>query len=290
MVARQYSDPTMPPLPSPTGPIQTRFPAVRAAVTSCWRATLAALSDAGHSQCQVCDAWSPDVFCADCLDAWARPRWRCAHCAIGLADVHARHLQAARLAGRTPRPVCADCRREPPPFDAAWAALDYGPPWNRLISAFKFHAAPELAGPLADLMLRAHRADPIDPGHAADPPELLLPVPLTAERWRERGYNQAWELARRLGPVLGVPVRDDLIERLVGGAHQAGLNGEARHQQVRGAYAVPAQARPALAGRHVMLVDDVMTTGATLAECARVLRRAGVGRVTVWALARTPAD
>ena len=254
---------------------------------------LAAITAADHSLCQVCSAWTPDVFCHACLQAWAPPRWRCLRCAIGLTPVHARHLQAARLAGLASLALCADCRRAPPAFDAAWAAVDYGPPWNRVISAFKFHAAPELARPLADLMLASRRADPARPtGLAADleAPDLVLPVPLTDERWRERGYNQAWELARRLGPALGLPTRDDLIERLVGGAHQAELSGPARHRQVRGAYAVPTGARAALAARHVLLVDDVMTTGATLAECAAVLRRAGARRVTVWALARTPAD
>ncbi|RZS54491.1 ComF family protein [Sphaerotilus mobilis] len=227
------------------------------------------------------------MICADCQAAFAAPRWRCARCAIGLPAGLARHLQEARDAGRPAEPLCADCRRQPPAFDAAWAALDYGMPWDRLIAAFKFHAAAELARPLAGLMLQAyHRAATPD----RDPPTLLLPVPLTAERWRERGYNQAWELARRLGPALGLPVRDDLIERLVGGAHQAELSGEARRRQVHGAYAVPASARSALAGVHVVLVDDVMTTGATLAECARVLKRSGVRCVTVWALARTPAD
>ncbi|MGY0197251.1 ComF family protein [Leptothrix sp. BB-4] len=198
----------------------------------------------------------------------------------GLAD----RLSQGRDAGPvTDDAICADCRIEPPPFDAAWAALDYGPPWDRLIAAFKFHASPELARPLAALMRRSMPA-------GAERPAELVPVPLTAERWRERGYNQAWELARRLGPALGLPVRDGLIERLVGGEHQAALGGEARRRQVRGAYAVPPDARSALAGVHVGLVDDVMTTGATLAECARVLRRAGAGRVTVWALARTPDD
>ncbi len=272
MVARQYSDPPMPTVPLPTGPIPTRVPAFRAAL---------------HSQCQVCDSWSSDVICAECLATFATPRRRCGACAIGLpATGLARHLQDAHDAGRPAEPLCADCRRQPPAFDAARAALDYGPPWDRLIAAFKFHAAPELAAPLAALMLRANQADPL---RLDDAPTLLLPVPLTAERWRERGYNQAWELARRLGPALGLPVRDELIERLVGGAHQAGLSGEARRRQVRGAYTVPAAARSTLAGAHAVLVDDVMTTGATLAECARVLKRAGARRVTVWALARTPA-
>lgn len=271
MVARQYSDPPMNPPTLPESPIQTRVPALRGFWSAGWRAVRAGLD---RSLCRICGAWSADVFCADCRDVWAAPRWRCAHCAIGLPDVLV----------RTPAdPICADCRRVRPAFDAAWAALDYGPPWDRLIAAFKFHAAPELAGPLAGLMRRALPAD-------AEWPDLLVPVPLTAERWRERGYNQAWELARRLGPAMNLPVRDDLIERLVGGEHQAALGGEARRRQVRGAYAVPAEARAALAGMHVGLVDDVMTTGATLAECARVLRRAGARRVTVWALARTPAE
>jgi ComF family protein len=260
---------------SPNAPFRRHLGGLFAA----WRGRLEGLS--GHA-CLLCGAWTGATFCPDCQARDAAPRWRCGRCAIGLPDGLADHLQGRVDEGRPATASCADCRGEPPPFDAAWAALDYGPPWDRLIAAFKFHASPELARPLARLM---HAAVPAD----AERPTLLMPVPLTAERWRERGYNQAWELARRLGPPLGLPVRDDLIERLVGGAHQASLSGPARRRQVRGAYAVPPAAVGVLAGAHVGLVDDVMTTGATLAECARVLRRAGARRITVWVLARTPA-
>ncbi|MDP4302519.1 ComF family protein [Leptothrix discophora] len=289
----------MPPSRIPTGPIPSSIPAdpVVAAGTLAplrrgWVACRTALASVARSQCRICDAWSAEVFCADCLTRHAAPRWRCSRCAIGLPALLAVHLENRSLAAletgqHMPEAICADCRRDPPAFDAAWAALDYGPPWDRLVAAFKFHGAPELARPLARLML--DRRPDADPAHT-DPSTLLLPVPLTSERWRERGYNQAWELARRLGPALGLTVRDDLIERLVGGAHQVSLTGEARRHQVRGAYTVPGSARATLAGAQVVLVDDVMTTGATLAECARVLKRAGARRVTVWALARTPAD
>jgi ComF family protein len=115
-------------------------------------------------------------------------------------------------------------------------------------------------------------------------PDLLLPVPLHPSRLRKRGYNQALELARPLGRRLGIPVRHDVLRRTRCTGAQTELDAAARVGNVRGAFALaslPAQ-------RHVALVDDVMTTGATLAEAAMVLLAAGMDRVDVWALARTP--
>ena len=117
-------------------------------------------------------------------------------------------------------------------------------------------------------------------------PELLLPVPLHRTRLRQRGYNQALELAKPLARLLGVPLCRDLLQRQRGTAAQTELDAVARRRNVRGAFAVRAGvALPT----HVAILDDVMTTGATLAECARVLKRAGVQRVDVWALARAPS-
>jgi ComF family protein len=115
---------------------------------------------------------------------------------------------------------------------------------------------------------------------------LILPVPLHRARLRQRGFNQALELARPLGRSLGVPVRHGLLLRARATAAQSELDAAARRRNVRGAFAVHAGA--ALPS-HVAVLDDVMTTGATLAECVRALKRAGAQRVDVWALARAPA-
>lgn len=116
-------------------------------------------------------------------------------------------------------------------------------------------------------------------------PALLIPVPLHRTRLRERGYNQALVLARPLAQALGIPLRHDLLERTKATPPQTGLNAKARRRNLGGAFAIaPSIALPA----HVALFDDVMTTGATLREATRVLLKAGVARVDVWALARAP--
>lgn len=170
----------------------------------------------------------------------------------------------------------------PPPFDAAFAGAGYAHPWSGLVTRFKFGAALDLADALAARILAARRRD------TTPWPQLLLPVPLAPERLRERGFNQAWELARRLAAA--GPARADarLLLRLRATAHQLDLPPERRAANVRGAFAVEPLRRGELAGRHVALVDDVMTSGATLAELARVLKQAGAARVEAWVVARTP--
>lgn len=115
-------------------------------------------------------------------------------------------------------------------------------------------------------------------------PELLLPVPLHLSRLRSRGYNQALELARPLGRRYRIPVAHDVLYRARKTGAQSELDATARLGNVRGAFAV----RRVPAQKHVAIVDDVMTTGATLEELARILKRAGASEVSAWVLARTP--
>jgi len=123
---------------------------------------------------------------------------------------------------------------------------------------------------------------------AAPRPQLLLPAPLSPQRLRERGYNQAWELARRLGRQLRLHCDASLLLRVRDTAHQLDLPPERRAANVRDAFAVEPRRRAELDGREVALIDDVLTTGATAAEMTRVLLAAGATRVSVWVLARTP--
>ncbi len=117
-------------------------------------------------------------------------------------------------------------------------------------------------------------------------PAALLCVPLHESRLRERGYNQALELAKPLARALHLPLHPHALRRIRSTQAQSGLDARARRRNLRGAFEIdPAQTLPT----HVALLDDVMTTGSTLRECARVLRKAGVQRVDVWALARAPA-
>lgn len=220
------------------------------------------------TQCGICHGWGWSRVCEPCVDACTATPGRCERCALRLP---------------TSLSVCGQCLRHPPAWDAAVAAVDYAPPWDGLLGRFKFHAALDLADALADRLLDATtRAGQPDPG-------LLLPAPLSAERLRERGYNQAWELTRRLATRLRAPADPRLLLRVRHAPAQMGLPHDERAANVRHAFAVEPRRRAELQGRTVTIVDDVMTTGATVGEIARVLRAAGAARVQVWALARTPA-
>jgi ComF family protein len=179
--------------------------------------------------------------------------------------------------------VCGACLTTAPPFDAALAVVDYRPLWERLVTAFKFHGGLDLAAAFADAIVGAARR------RAIPRPALLLPVPLGATRWRERGYNQAWELARRVARRLGVVAEPELLLlRVRETAHQLALPPAERAGNVHGAFAVEPRRRAELHGRHVASVDDVMTTASTAAEIAGVLKQAGAATVEIWVLARTP--
>ena len=119
-------------------------------------------------------------------------------------------------------------------------------------------------------------------------PALLLSVPLSRERLRERGYNQSWELARRLGRSLRIDATPALLQRGRDTAHQIGMTRHERERNLRDAFWIDPARRATLQGRHVALVDDVFTTGATAHAAAVALRRAGAARVDVWVIARTP--
>lgn len=217
-------------------------------------------------QCALCHGWGTARICAACWAQDAPPVTRCRRCAIAVPDGVAE---------------CGDCVRSPPPYGAAIAALDYRPPWSALIGHFKFHAALDLGGVFARRLATACDA-------AQPRPTLLVPVPLSDERLRERGYNQAWELARRVGAALGIAADPTLLLRIRATPHQLALPPDRRAANVHGAFALEPRRRGEVAGRDVAVVDDVMTTGATVAEVARVLLAAQAASVQVWTLARTP--
>ena len=222
-----------------------------------------------QGQCEVCRQWTPGALCADCIARHAAPVPRCARCGLrtGLAT-----------------PACGACLRNPPPFLDTVCVADYGHPWDALIGAFKFHHRPELAVALADRLVTAVRA-------AARPaPDMVLPVPLSPGRLAERGYNQAWELARHTARALQLPADATLLQRPVDTAHQAELNRAERQRNLEAAFMVDPRRRAEVAGRRVALVDDVMTTGATLREASATLLRAGAAAVRLWVVARTPDD
>lgn len=200
-------------------------------------------------------------YCRLALPGARRPR--CPRCGKGLPQAGA---------------ACAACRQAGFAFDAAWVLADYAPPLDHLITALKFHGDMALADALGRELARSLRRMP-------DPPALLVPVPLSAARLRERGYDQAARIAGALGRASGLAVRARL-RRVRATVPQSGLQAPARMDNVRDAFEAPASAASLPA--HVALVDDVMTTGATLDAAARALRSAGAARVSVIVAARTP--
>ena len=220
------------------------------------------------SLCAVCHDWGRQRVCDTCLDRFAAPAARCRRCAIEVPDDVA---------------VCGRCLTAPPAFERTVAALHYAYPWDGLLLRFKFGAGLDLARVLAGLLAQCVQAS----GDAR--PSLVLPVPLGAQRLRERGYNQAWELARRVAVQAGCNADARLLLRVRDAPHQLALPADRRAANVRGAFAVEPLRRAELQGRTIALVDDVMTTGATADEAAKVLLAAGAASVDVWVLARTPA-
>jgi ComF family protein len=178
---------------------------------------------------------------------------------------------------------CGECITAAPPFARSVAAVDYGFPWSGLVAAFKFHQALDLSPTLATLMSNAVRN-----AYAGQRlPDIVLPVPLSDLRLRERGMNQAWELARRAAQALKLPAQHGVLQRALDTPHLADLPRQDRAQRIRGAFIVPDAV--AVRGKTVALVDDVLTTGATAAEATRTLLAAGAQEVHIWMLARTPA-
>lgn len=168
--------------------------------------------------------------------------------------------------------VCGRCLSQPPHFDATVAALGYAFPADALVHALKFRGELALA-PLLSALLKERIREKAD---------CIVPVPLSAQRLRERGYNQAVEIARHLGGRLEV----ESCARERDAPPQAGLDREARRRNVRGAF----RCNRSFAGERVAVVDDVMTTGATLDELARALKAAGAATVSNWVVCRTASD
>lgn len=224
------------------------------------------LGQAVPTRCWLCRSWQNQPLCAACRSTFRPEVSRCRVCGV--------------ISAESP---CVDCRHQPPPFVRTKVAVDYEPPWSGLISHFKTPEGALLAPVLAGLMVETLPDDEV-----AHRPGRLIPVPLAPQRLAEHGHNPAWELARRLGRCLQIEARADWVERCRETPHQRGLDRAARQHNLDGAFIVTPAGRQALRGQRVALIDDVMTTGATAAELARTLQRAGVAEVSVWVLARTP--
>ena len=212
---------------------------------------------------------------------FAVPSLRCQICAITLPVNLSPQLRA------TPR-QCISCIQQPPPIDATCAAIDYAYPWSGLISRYKFGEHPGWAGFFANMLLKA-------PGVSQATADLLnsdliVPMPLSEQRLQTRGFNQAWELVSAMATQSGSRAKTDatLLLRVRNTQPQTELLRQERLANVKGAFQVDPLRLAELKGRRVILVDDVMTSGASLFTAAQALKAAGAAHVTGLVLARTP--
>jgi ComF family protein len=237
------------------------------------------------SSCALCGGGCDGVVCAPCRDHFCLPVTnRCARCANPLpkpSSFPRKRESMLSTQNGSQETTCGPCESYPPAYDATIAAADYAPPLDHLVLQLKFSARLPLAPWFAQQLRDATLARP-----ALPLPDLLCPVPLGPSRLVERGYNQALEIARPLAGMLGVALHPTLALRQLDTRAQSGVSPHDRAENIRGAFAID---DPELAaGRHVGIVDDVMTSGHTLEELAATFKRFGAARVTCFVFARTP--
>lgn len=223
-----------------------------------------------------CANFARRFFTQDCLlcGAPAGSEPLCAPCREDLPWHNAPSCPVCAL----PTPLgetCGACLKHPPAFSRTLAVFDYAFPLDALLHAFKYGGQLAVLDVLASPL--AHRASEIPP------PDLLLAMPLHPARLRQRGFNQSHELAKTLSRQLSLPLALDACQRIKDTTPQAELPWKERAKNIRGAFACHGN----VSGKRIALVDDVMTTGASLGELARTLRRAGAADVEAWVVART---
>lgn len=219
--------------------------------------------------------------CLLCGAAGAASRDLCAGCAADLPrNSHACAICALPLSLDNQIGLCSPCCAQSPEYDRAFAPFCYRPPVNFLIRRLKFNGRLSHARLLGELFAdaRAERGAPW--------PDCILPVPLHPLRLRERGFNQALELARSAAYRFQIPLLAQGLRRTRYTTPQTQLDARARQTNPRGAFTL----EQPLPGSRVALVDDVMTTASTVAECARVLRAGGVADIEVWIIARAGGE
>ena len=219
-------------------------------------------------RCVACGIARGDELCQACLDDYMpAAQARCVRC-------------AARLPASNGAATCGACLTDPPHFDAAVALGDYAPPLDAMVLALKGRAQLHLAQAFGRELANRLR-------HGATW-QAVVPLPLAFEQQRARGFNQSLELARPLARSLGIPLAVDVLLRTRATAPQHLLAREDRRRNVRGAFAAVTTARARIDGADLLLVDDVMTSGATLDAASAALKSAGAARVMAAVVARTP--
>lgn len=229
---------------------------------------------------QMVDSAVDALLRSHCLLCGARGQGRLSLCPDCAAEMPCNDVCCSRCALplETPAPLCGRCLKREPPWHAAWVPFRYEWPLAQLEARFKFGGDLAAGRTLSLAWIASTSPDEL--------PQAIVPVPLHRTRLRKRGYNQALELAKPLAHALGIPLLRDVLQRNRATNAQTELTAVQRRRNVRDAFAAHIDGN---LPQHLAVLDDVFTTGATLAECVRVLKRAGVQRVDAWALARAPA-
>ena len=211
-----------------------------------------------NGNCLLCSAQSRRLWCAACDRDLLRHEYACRIC-------------AARLGGAG---VCGRCLAKKPLFRRTVTAFSYAYPLKFVIRAFKYNNHPEYAATFAAIMAERLAREEM--------PEVIVPVPLYKKRQQARGYNQSGLLARRLARLLGGRSEQSLCYRAIDTVPQSTLPIKTRKKNIKGAFRLNTRHPP----RHLAIVDDVVTTGATVSELALTFKRAGSEIIDVWAIAR----
>lgn len=212
--------------------------------------------------CFFCQVKTDAAWCKDCEQDFILELPRCPVCARKNTRDH----------------VCGYCLNKPPSFSYTEVLFNYDYPANELIKAFKFNQRPELAKIFARRL-----AGKLNNKNLCLQPPVLVPVPLHKKRQRQRGYNQSLEIARQLSKLLGLELNTSLCSRIKNTDPQSTLPMKTRKKNVAGAFSLITDQIP----KHVAIIDDVITTGSTINELARLFKQGGCQRIDVWAIART---
>lgn len=205
------------------------------------------------------------ALCKDCQYHLFQPRFFCPYCALTL--------------NRPISTACGSCLTSPNGFSKIIAPFSYTHPINHFITQLKFHGQLALAELLGQLLAQALENRGI---REHTMPDMILPIPLHKNRYRERGYNQALEIAKPIARHFNLPLATNLIKRVQFTSAQSELDAKTRQINIKNAFRVEKK----LKSRYVVLVDDVVTTGHTVNEVSRCLLESGVERIDVWAMAR----
>jgi ComF family protein len=220
-------------------------------------------------RCILCQKTVKQHFgvCSDCYRALPHNDICCIRCALPLAE------------GISNTVLCGRCIKKMPVFDYAHSPFRYEDAVIGLVHRLKFGEKISVARNIGEILLAHFQT-------TNETPDCLLPVSLHKSRLRQRGFNQSIEISRVLAKKLAIPIEHAAVVRHKSTVAQTGLNAKQRQSNIRGAFSVVRQ----LQYKHVLIVDDVMTTGATVNELAKVLKRHGVSRVGVLSIARAPVQ